>query len=65
MSRYACDYLLGQRIRRQVRPHGQAPEGGNRVMLEFLFEDEGVVDAKYEEMVDDSDGNVVLLLTAG
>ena len=34
-------------------------------MLEFLFEDEGVVDAKYEEMVDDSDGNVVLLLTAG
>jgi predicted lactoylglutathione lyase len=66
-------------------PEREAPEGGYRVMLEFLLEDEGAVDAKYEEMtrhgyggrlapvqtggpyatmVDDPDGNVVLL-TAG
>ncbi len=66
-------------------PQREAPEGGYRVMLEFFLEDEGAVDAKYQEMVghgyygrlgpvqtfgpyaamvDDPDGNVVLL-TAG
>lgn len=29
-------------------PDGKRPEEGYRVMLEFLLEDEGAVDAKYE-----------------